>query len=87
MIKVSHNDLSLLTPSRGTAETFSGKIEAFLKSKGHAIPDISAKDMAKIKDAALGYWRQNKHENLTETAWLYAYCAFLKIDLDLSFKR
>lgn len=87
MLKVSQNDLSYLTPSKGTQDTYPSKIEAFLKSKGYSLPEFSDQEKSKIKDNAIFYWKENKHENLTEAAWLYAYCAALKIDLDLTFKR
>lgn len=87
MLKVSHDDLSFLAPQRGTKETYPSKIEKFLKEKGHAVPVLSENDQARLKESALNYWRDNKHENLTEAAWLHAYCTLLKIELDLSFKR
>ena len=87
MLKVSEKDLSFLTPDRLSQETFPDKIEKFLKEKGYEIPDLTDKQKSDLKEAALSYWRQNKHLSLTEASWLYAYCSILKIDLDLSIKR
>lgn len=87
MLKVSQNDLSYLAPSKGTGDTYASKIEAFLASRGYTIPKLSDQEKSKIKDSAIFYWKENKHENLTEAAWLYAYCSALKIELDLTFKR
>lgn len=87
MLKVSEKDLSFLTPDSRSQETYPGKVERFLKDKGYTIPALTDKQNLDLKDAALSYWRDHKHENLTEAAWLYAYCSVLKIDLDLHLKR
>lgn len=86
MLKVSQNDLSFLAPF-SASDTYSSKVEEFLKSKGYVIPEFSNQEKSTIKDNAIFYWKENKHENLTQAAWLYAYCAALKIELDLTFKR
>lgn len=87
MLKVFQKDLLFLTPSKGTEETFPIKIEAFLSSKGYFIPVIPQEQASKIRECTLSYWKENKHENLVEAAWLYGYCSILNIDLDLTFKR
>lgn len=87
MLKVSQNDLSLITPTKGGQDTFSTKVESFLESRGYKVPAFSDREKSSLKESAISYWRENKHENLTEAAWLYAYCAAMKIDLDLTFKR